>query len=76
LEKERDIELAVPELILAAACTKKELGVIVSVRVALPVPPLLVALRVTVEVPAAVGVPEINPVALFNVSPAGNPVAP
>jgi hypothetical protein len=48
----------------------------VSVRVAFPVPPLLVALSVTVEVPAAVGVPEINPVALFTVSPAGNPVAP
>jgi hypothetical protein len=48
----------------------------VSVRVALPVPPLLVALRVTVEVPAAVGVPEINPVPLFTVNPAGNPVAP
>ena len=49
---------------------------IVSVRVALPVPPLLVALSVTVEVPAAVGVPEINPVPLFTDSPAGNPVAP
>jgi hypothetical protein len=48
----------------------------VSVRVALPVPALLVALRVTVDVPAAVGVPEINPVPLFTVSPAGNPVAP
>jgi hypothetical protein len=48
----------------------------VSVRVALPVPPLLVALRVTVEVPAAVGIPEINPVALFTVKPDGNPVAP
>ena len=50
--------------------------VMVSVRVALPVPPLLVALRVTVDVPAAVGVPEINPVPLFTVNPAGNPVAP
>jgi hypothetical protein len=49
--------------------------VMVSVRVALPVPPLLVALNVTVDVPAAVGVPEINPVPLFIVKPAGNPVA-
>ncbi len=48
----------------------------VSVRVALPVPPLLVALTVTVEVAAAVGVPEINPVVLLTVNPAGNPVAP
>ena len=34
------------------------------------------ALRVTVEVPAAVGVPEINPVPVFTDSPLGNPVAP
>ena len=44
-------------------------------RVAFPVPPLFTALSVTVEVPAAVGVPEITPVALFTVNPAGNPVA-
>jgi hypothetical protein len=43
--------------------------------VALPVPPLLVALTVTVEVAAAVGVPEINPVVLLTVNPVGNPVA-
>ena len=48
----------------------------VSVKVALPVPPLLVALRVTVEVAAAVGVPEINPVVLLRVKHAGNPAAP
>jgi hypothetical protein len=48
----------------------------VIVSVALPVPALFIALSVTVEVPAAVGVPEINPVPLFTVSPAGNPVAP
>jgi hypothetical protein len=47
----------------------------VIVSVAFPVPPLLVALRVTVEVPAAEGVPEINPVAVFTVNPAGKPVA-
>jgi hypothetical protein len=48
----------------------------VSVRSAVPVPAAFVALRVTVEVPAAVGVPEINPVPVFTDSPAGNPVAP
>jgi hypothetical protein len=48
----------------------------VSVRVAFPVPVLLVAPRVTVEVPAAVGVPEINPVVLLTVKAAGNAVAP
>ena len=46
------------------------------VKVALPVPPMLTALSVTVEVAAAVGVPEISPVVLLTVSPAGNPVAP
>jgi hypothetical protein len=51
-------------------------GFTVSVRVALPVPPLLVALNVTVDVAAAVGVPEINPVLVLIIRPAGNPVAP
>jgi hypothetical protein len=36
----------------------------------------LVALRVSVDVPDVAGVPEINPVVLFTVSPLGNPVAP
>jgi hypothetical protein len=49
---------------------------IVSVRVALPVPKLLAALSVTVELPAAVGVPEIAPVVVFTDNPPGNPVAP
>ena len=50
-------------------------GLIVRVSVALPVPPALVALMVTVYVPAVVGVPEINPVLVFTVKPAGSPVA-
>ena len=48
---------------------------IVKVKVALPVPPALVALMVTLYVPAVVGVPEINPVLVFTLKPAGNPVA-
>jgi hypothetical protein len=47
----------------------------VSVRVAWPVPLVLVAPRVTVEVAAAVGVPEISPVVELTDRPAGNPVA-
>jgi len=47
----------------------------VKVSVALPVPPELVALMVTLYVPAVVGVPEINPVLVFTVKPAGSPVA-
>ena len=52
-----------------------EVELTVSVTVALPVPEELVALRVTVEVPAAEGVPEIKPVLVFNESPVGKPVA-
>jgi len=50
-------------------------GLMVIVRVALPVPPALVALMVTVNVPEAAGVPEICPVEVFTVKPAGNGVA-
>ena len=54
-------------------------GLIVKVNVALPVPPALVALLVTlyglpVSVPTA-GVPEITPVLVFTVRPAGRPTA-
>ena len=51
-------------------------GLIVKVKVALPVPPELVALIVTLYVPAVVGVPEITPVVVFTVKPAGSPLAP
>ena len=50
-------------------------GFIVSVKVAKPVPPALVALKVTENVPAAEGVPLINPVEVSTVSGAGRPVA-
>ena len=50
-------------------------GLMVRVRVALPVPPALVAPMVTMEVPAAVGVPEIKPL-LFTERPPGSPEAP
>jgi hypothetical protein len=49
---------------------------IVKVNVAVPVPPLFVALMVTLEVPATVGVPEIRPVEELMVRPAGKPEAP
>ena len=50
-------------------------GLIVKVRVAVPVPPLFVALSVTLDAPAAVGVPAIKPVVVLTARPAGNPVA-
>ena len=65
------VPLAVVALVIAGGATAT-----VTVRVALPVPPAFDALSVTVEVPAVVAVPEITPVAVFTVRPAGNPVAP
>jgi hypothetical protein len=54
------------------------LGLMVITSVALPVlqglAPLL-ALMVTLVVPAVVGVPEITPVLVFTLRPAGSPVA-
>jgi hypothetical protein len=47
----------------------------VSVRVAFPVPPPFMAFRATLEVPEAVGVPEMEPVEVLIVKPAGKPVA-
>jgi hypothetical protein len=47
----------------------------VIVRALVADPPALVALRVTVEVATAVGVPEITPLVALTVRPAGNPVA-
>jgi hypothetical protein len=49
---------------------------IVIVTASLPVPPAFVALTVIVDVPAALGLPEINPLVEFTFNPAGNPVAP
>ena len=48
----------------------------VKVSVAVPVPVELVALSETVDVPDAVGVPEIRPVEVFTERPEGKPVAP
>jgi hypothetical protein len=62
--------VAVRELVMTGVA-----GLIVKVNVALPVPPALVALMVTLDVPAVVGVPEIRPVVVFTANPAGSPVA-
>ena len=43
---------------------------------AVPLPALFVAVSVTVEVPAVVGVPLMTPVAVFTLKPAGSPLAP
>jgi hypothetical protein len=51
-------------------------AVTVSVSVVFPVPALFVALSVIVETPPLFGVPEISPVVVLTVRPAGRPVAP
>ena len=50
-------------------------GNTVITKVALPVPPALLALIVTLLVPVTVGVPLIRPVLALKLSPAGRPVA-
>ena len=50
-------------------------GLIVIVRVLVPVPPAFVALKETELLPSAVGVPEITPVPVFTLRPVGSPVA-
>ena len=49
---------------------------IVKTSVSVSVPPALVAEIVMLEVPAVVGVPEMTPVVVLMLSPAGRPVAP
>jgi len=61
---------------VAPLCQAYYFLVTVNRNVAVPVPALLVALRVTFEVPLVVGLPEIRPVAAFTTSPDGKPVAP
>ena len=51
-------------------------GLTVSVNVFVPVPLALIAFRVTLVVAVVVGVPEMSPVAVLTVNPAGSPVAP
>ena len=50
-------------------------ALIVIVNVFVPVPVTLIALIVTLDVPAAIGVPLITPVDVFTLKPAGKPVA-
>ena len=65
--------VAVRELLMTGAATA---ALTVRVKVALPVPPALVALMVTLLVPATDGVPVMAPVPVLMLKPAGKPVAP
>ena len=69
----------VPKLTLdgvAEICAPLDEEFTVIANVAVPVPALFVALKPTLKLPDAVGVPEIAPVPVLAVSPAGSPVAP
>lgn len=50
-------------------------GLIVIVRVIVPVPPAFVAPKTTADVPVTVGIPVIAPVEELILRPAGNPAA-
>ena len=65
------VPLADVELVITGAG-----AAMVKVSVAVPVPVELVADKLTVDVPAAVGVPEMRPVEVFTERPEGRPVAP
>ena len=65
------IPLAVVGLVMLGAAL-----LMVRLSVAVPVPLALVALNVTVELPAVVGVPEIKPPIVSTVRPEDSPVAP
>ena len=51
-------------------------GRMISSNIVEPVPPVLDALMLALNVPVCVGVPEINPVKVFIFKPGGRPVAP
>ena len=69
-------------LIIAVAVRELEItgtgggGLTVRTSVLVSVPPELEAVMVTLLVPAVVGVPEMTPVEVLFVKPAGRPLAP
>ena len=72
--------LLVPLAMVAGLATKLVITgtggtLTVSTSVAVPVPPALAALMVTLVVPAAAGVPDMRPLAVFTLKPAGRPAA-
>jgi hypothetical protein len=63
------------EVLEVRAIVGDVIALIVNTSVADPVPAELLALIVTFDVPAAVGVPEITPLVVLIDNPAGKPVA-
>jgi hypothetical protein len=68
------VPLAVAALEITGAVTTGAAATVI-VRILVAEPTELVALRVTVEIAAAVGIPEIVPLVALTVRPAGSPVA-
>ncbi len=68
------VPLAVAALEITGAVTVVDAATVI-VRVLVAEPPAFVAFKVTVEVATTVGVPEITPVVVLIVRPAGSPVA-
>ena len=64
---------AVSELVIDGA--EPEAATTVMTSVAEPAPPALIALRVTLVVPVALGVPVMAPLLVLTFKPAGSPVA-
>ena len=64
------VPVAVAELLMTGTG-----AVTVNVKVLVPVPPALVALKLMVDVAMVVGVPEMTPVVVLILNPAGSPVA-
>jgi hypothetical protein len=69
------VPLAAPMVVFPKVRVPEVDGLTVKLKVAVPVPPALVALKLMLEVPAADGVPEMSPVTVLIESPAGKPVA-
>ncbi|NBR70456.1 MAG: hypothetical protein EBT69_09835 [Verrucomicrobia bacterium] len=68
------VPLAVAALEMTGAVTAGA-AAIVMLKALVPEPAEFVALRVTADVAAALGVPEISPLVALTVRPAGSPVA-
>ncbi len=69
--------IAVPTVpVIVADVTTGFAGLIVIVNVPIPLPLIFFAVSPIIKVPVAVGVPDITPVLVFKLKPAGNVVVP
>ena len=64
------VAVATSELLI----TEIKSGIIERVKLEVPDPPAFEAVMTTLKLPSTVGVPDITPVAIFKLNPAGSPV--